>query len=103
LGWDEQVVQAAVSEGRLYGIEISGRLRFPSWQFNLASSGKVLPGLAELLEVIPTWWDWESVAAFMATPQSALMAEGRQTPVAYLRDGGEVNDVTEIVESDEWW
>jgi hypothetical protein len=103
LGWDEEAVTAAVSEGRLYGVEISGRLRFPSWQFNLGSPDKLLPGLAEVIKVVTPRWGWHSVAGFMATPQEDLVAKGRKTPVAFLRDGGDVSEVRAIVESDDWW
>jgi hypothetical protein len=30
------------------------------------------------------------------------VAEGRKTPVEWLRDGGDINDVREIVKSEEW-
>ena len=99
---DEEAARTAVSEGGLYAIEISGRLRFPVWQFSLGSPGKVLPGLAEVIEVVTPRWDWHSVAGFMATPQSSLVAVGRKTPVEWLRDGGDVNDVIEIVEDSDW-
>ncbi|MFF1633465.1 hypothetical protein [Leifsonia sp. NPDC058248] len=103
LNLDEEAVRTAVSEGRLYAIEISGRLRFPAWQFNVGSPEKLIPGLADVISVVTPRWDWQSVAGFMATPQSDLFAEGRQTPVEWLRDGGDVNDIREIVESDDWW
>jgi hypothetical protein len=103
LGWDEEAVQAAVHEGRLYAVEISGRLRFPVWQFSLGSPGKLLRGLAEIIEVVMPRWGWTSVAGFMATPQLSLVAEGPKTPVAWLRDGGDVDAVRQIVESDDWW
>jgi len=103
LKWDEEAVRAAVSEGRLYAIEISGRLRFPVWQFSLESPGKLLPGLAEVIQVVTPRWGWTSVAGFMATAQSSLVATGRKTPVAWLRDGGDVDTVRQIVESDDWW
>ncbi|SFN43381.1 hypothetical protein [Mycetocola miduiensis] len=103
LGWDEGAVTTAVSEGRLYGVEISGRLRFPSWQFNLGSPDKLLPGLAEVIKVLTPRWGWHSVAGFMSTPQEDLVAKGRKTPAVFLRDGGDVSEVRAIVESDDWW
>ncbi|MEC5151381.1 hypothetical protein [Cryobacterium sp. GrIS_2_6] len=102
LGWDEGRVRAAVTDGHLYAFEISGRLRFPTWQFNVGSPVKLLPGLTEIIEVITPRWSWRSIAGFMATPQSELVAEGRQTPVEWLRDGGNVNDVRDIVEASDW-
>jgi len=103
LDLDDEAVRTAVADGRLYAVEISGRLRFPAWQFNVGSPEKLIPGLTEVIEVVTPRWDWQSVAGFMATPQSALVAEGRKTPVAWLRDGGEVETVKQIVESADWW
>jgi hypothetical protein len=102
LGLDEEAARTAVAEGRLYAIEISGRLRFPAWQVNVGSREKLIPGLAKVIEVVTPRWDWQSVAAFMATPQSSLVAEGRKTPVEWLRDGGDVGAVREIVEANDW-
>jgi len=99
LGWNEEAVLAAVGEGSLYAIEISGRLRFPSWQFIVGSSKKLLPGLTEIIEVVTPQWHWRSVAGFMATPEPSLVAEGQKTPIAWLRDGGDVNDVRAIIEA----
>jgi hypothetical protein len=92
LGWDEKSARAAVSEQRLYAIDIAGRLRFPSWQFNVGSPHKLIPGLSEVIEVVTSRWEWPSVAGFMATPQSSLVAKGRKTPVEWLRDGGDVSE-----------
>ncbi|WP_134569735.1 hypothetical protein [Cryobacterium sp. Sr3] len=103
LGWNDEAVRTAVSEGRLYAIEVSGRFRFPVWQFNVGHPNKLIPGLTEIIQVFTPRWDWHSVAGFMATPQSSLVAEGRQTPVEWLRDGGDVDAVKQIVESDDWW
>ena len=103
LGMDEDAVRAAVSEGRLYGVEISGRLRLPDWQFDVRQPGKVLPHLPSLIESVSQRWKWQSVAAFMSTPQSNLIAEGRKTPAVWLSDGGSVDDVREIVEASDWW
>ena len=102
LDWNEETVRAAVAEGRLYAIEISGRLRFPTWQFSVGSPDKLLPGLTEILQVITPRWTWQSAAGCFATVQSSLVAEGPQTPVQWLRHGGDVHDVIEIVESDDW-
>ena len=103
LGWSEEAVLAAEADGRLYGFEISGRMRFPTWQFNVGSPEKLIPGLSEILDVLDTGWSWRSVAGLMCTPQSSLLAEGRKTPVAWLRDGGDVESVKQIIESSDWW
>ncbi|MDY7541800.1 hypothetical protein [Cryobacterium sp. 5B3] len=103
LDWNEETVRAAVAEGRLYAIEISGRLRFPVWQFSIGSPEKLLPGLTQIIQVITPRWTWQSAAGFFAASQSSLIAKGPQTPVQWLRHGGDVRDVIEIVEADDWW
>lgn len=102
LGWDESDVTDAVADGRLYAIEISGRLRFPAWQFDVGSPSKLLPGLTQIIGLITPRWQWQSAAGFMATPQRDLVARGRKTPIQWLRDGGDVDDVREIVEASDW-
>lgn len=102
LGWNESDVTDAVADGRLYAIEISGRLRFPGWQFDVGSPSKLLPGLTQIIGLITPRWDWQSAAGFMATPQRDLVARGRKTPIQWLRDGGDVDEVREIIEASDW-
>ena len=102
LDLDEEAVRTAVAEGRLYAIKISGQLRFPAWQFNVGSPEKLIPRLTELIAVVSSRWDWQSTAAFLATPQSSLVAEGRKTPIDWLRDGGDIQLIRNIVESNGW-
>ena len=99
LGWSEEAVLIAVAEGRLYAFEVSCRLRFPTWQFNIGSPEKVLPGLTEIIKIVTPRWDAHSVAAFMATPQASLVSVGRKTPIEWLRDGGDIKEVEAIVEA----
>lgn len=99
LHWSDDEITAAVNDGRLYGVEISGQLRFPAWQLSLASPGKLLPGLAEVIAADNLKRSWISLAALMGTPQEDLFGEGHKTPVAWLRDGGDVDRVAEIVMS----
>ena len=72
LSWDEKTVDAAVAEGHLYTINISGRFRVTLWQFNVGHPNKLIAGLTEVVEVVTPRWDWESVAGFMATSQSSV-------------------------------
>lgn len=102
LGWSEGVVRTAAAEGHLYAIEISGRLRFPTWQFQAGSPTKLLPGLTEMIAVISPRWDWRSATGFFNTPQEDLVGEGRKTPTQWLRDGGNVDEVIKIVEASDW-
>ncbi|HEV7949041.1 MAG TPA: hypothetical protein VGP24_04660 [Glaciihabitans sp.] len=103
LDWSEEEVRNAIDDGRLEAIEISDRLRFPTWQFDAASPEKLLPGLTEILAALDPGYRWYSTAALMATPQSALVAEGRKTPAQWLRDGGDVAAVQEILEAGNWF
>lgn len=102
LDWEEAAVRATVAGGRLYAVEISGRLRFPSWQLSVSHEDKLLPGLTELIEVATARWDWQSLTAFMSATQSSLVTAGRQTPAEFLRRGGDVNKVRTIIESSDW-
>ena len=102
LDLDEEAARNAVAEGRLYAIKISGQLRFPAWQLNVGSPEKLIPRLTELIEVVSSRWDWQSTAAFLATPQSSLVAKGRKTPIDWLRDGGDIQLIRDIVESNGW-
>jgi hypothetical protein len=100
LGMAEDEVTGLVKEGRLYAETVCGRLRFPRWQFDVRKPGKVLPHLPEIIQAASSDWQPRSVAAFMATPQENLVAEGRKTPTAWLRDGGDLQDVIELIELD---
>lgn len=102
LGWTEEDVRSAVAEGRLYAVKNAGRLRFPTWQFDAASPAKLLPGLEEVIKALTPRWRHQSVAGFMSTPQDSLMAEGPKTPVQWLRDGGDVSHVIQVVEASGW-
>jgi hypothetical protein len=100
---DEDTVRTAVSEGRLYAVEITGRLRFPIWQLDIRAAGRTIPGLTEIIEAIPPTRSWLRVSAFFATRQSSLVAEGRQTPTQWLSDNHDVEAVIEIITSDGRW
>lgn len=102
LGWDDATVLQAVADHRLYAVEISGRLRFPAWQLSLGSPGKLLPGLTEVIAAISPRWGHASASGFMHTPQEDLVIEGRQTPLEFLRRGGDVAEVVSIVEASDW-
>lgn len=105
LGRPEGAVHTAADAGDLHAVTIAGRLRFPSWQFHLSSPNKLLPGFDRhfLASLVDRWPDWKSCASFMSTPQEDLVAEGRQTPTAWLGEGGDVEDVLEIVEAEDCW
>jgi hypothetical protein len=103
LGMAEGEVVDLLEEGRLYAANVHGRFRFPNWQFDVSKPGKVLPHLPEVIQAARPDWHSQSLAAFMATPQEDLVAEGRKTPTAWLRDGGDVQDVIDLIELDRLW
>lgn len=101
----EADVLAAVAGGSLHAATVAGRLRFPEWQFHLSSGNKLLPGIDRdfLSALLKRWPDWRSIAAFMSTPQQDLVAEGRKTPVAWLRDGEDPEEVLALVDDENQW
>jgi hypothetical protein len=103
LGMAENQVVGLIEEGRLYEATVHGRLRLPHWQFDVSKPGTVLPHLPEAIQAVRPDWRSQSVAACMATPQEDLVAEGRKRPTAWLRDGGDVQDVVDLIELDRLW
>lgn len=99
LHWSDDDVTTAVADGRLYAVEISGRLRFTAWQLSLSSPGKLLPGLAEVIAADNPKRSWIVLAGLMGTPQEDLYDEGHKTPVAWLEGGDDVKRVTDVVMS----
>lgn len=95
----ESAVVDAVRDGRLYVVEISNRLRFPTFQFNIGRPEPLIPHLEELVAAIGNRWHWVSVVSFMQTPQEDLIAVARQTPTAWLADGGHVEAVLKIIQT----
>lgn len=96
---DEGAVREAVEKRQLYAVEIGGRLRFPMFQFSLRSEGRVLPHFAALLPALEARWGWTTISRFFATRQEDLVGKGWKTPASWLEDGGDPNDVLQIVES----
>jgi hypothetical protein len=101
LGWEEELVQIAVAAGQLYGIEVSGRIRLPIWQFNRGSPTSLLDRLPELLRAF-NGRRWSSVVGFMKTEHRDLVARGRRTPGQWLLAGGDIDDVIQIVLMSDW-
>jgi hypothetical protein len=61
LGWSDDAVSTAAEEGRLYAVEIADRLRFPYCPLSVSHNDKLLPGPAELTEVLTPRWSWQGV------------------------------------------
>ena len=96
LEWDEDFVQVAVTAGQLYAVEVSGRLRFPLWQFKAGSPTTLLHRLPELIKAL-NQRQWQSAVGLMRAPHRSLVAKGQRTPSQWLRDGGDIDDVIRIV------
>lgn len=101
LDLSDDELEQLVSTGRIYAVDIAGKRRFPAWQFSLSSPGKLLPHLAEIIALVAAN-RWLSVAGLMSTPQSEMVAEGKQTPVQWFRDGGGIDALAEILEAERW-
>lgn len=101
LEWEEKLVQIAVASGQLYGVEVSGRLRLPIWQFKRGSPTTLLDRLPELIRALDGR-RWSSVVGFMKTEHPNLLAMGRRTPGQWLRDGGDIDDVIRIIVMSDW-
>jgi hypothetical protein len=102
LGLDEAQLRAEIAAGRLHAVEISDRLRFPTWQFSIGHAQRLIPGLQEILAAVPSDWSWISLAALMATPQQDLVGEDRMTPAEWLRHGFSSARVVALLESQVW-
>ncbi|EHR62266.1 MerR family transcriptional regulator [Saccharomonospora cyanea] len=94
LGVDDSRIRHRLKEGRLTGWKAPG-WRLPAWQFT--PSG-VLPGLDVVLRAVPADQPALVVAAFMSTPQTDLVINGRPaTPRQWLLAGGDPEPVAELV------
>ena len=96
LEWDEDFIQVAVTAGQLYAVEVSGRLRFPLWQFDAGSPVTLLHRLPELIKAL-NQRQWQSAVGLMRTPHRSLVAKVQTTPTQWLRNGGDIDDVIRIV------
>jgi hypothetical protein len=90
----------AVRARELLSLKVAGRLRFPRWQFVTSPEGRLLPGLEVLIPEAPPYGilSW---AAFMHSPMEELSGFGPQTPIQWLREGGDVEAVLEILRDEE--
>ncbi|WP_007025356.1 MerR family transcriptional regulator [Saccharomonospora iraqiensis] len=94
LGVDDSRVRHRLKEHRLTGWKSQGGWRLPAWQF---TADGVLPGLDTVLRAVPGDQPALVVAAFMSTPQSDLVINGRQaTPRQWLLAGGDPEPVAAL-------
>lgn len=99
LGVSNPDVLGAVAQGQLYAVSVADSLRFPVFQFDVGQPERVIPNLPELIATVGGRWSWLSTVAFMETRQQSLVAVAKQTPRAWLLDGGSFDDVKHIIES----
>ncbi len=101
---DEELIRRVASR-HLIPIKLNGELRFPEWQFDPRNPPmktiRDLPDIFESLEADGA--GWQSDAAFMATPQDSLRAAVATTPSQWLRTGGAVSAVLNLIDSRDAW
>lgn len=97
----EDIVEAA-ERGELLIVDIGGERRVPTWQFTTRPVGHLLPHLDELLPALSARWDPLAIGRFFSTRQEDLFDEGMKAPAAWLEDGGDVQDLLEIVEGGQY-
>jgi hypothetical protein len=95
------IVEAA-ERGELLIVDIGGERRVPTWQFTTRPVGHLLPHLDELLPALLERWEPFSIGRFFATRQANLIDEGMKTPAAWLEDGGDAQNVLDIVEGGQY-
>lgn len=84
LGISRSRLSHRLGEGTMWAVTISGRRRLPRWQ--VTPDGALLPGLAAIVEVIPTALHPLAVEAFMTTPRPDF---DDLSPVDWLVSGGD--------------
>lgn len=101
---DEELVRRVASR-HLVPIKVNGDLRFPDWQFDPRNPPmKTIRDLPEIFESLEAnGAGWQSDAALMATPQDSLRAAIATTPSQWLRAGGAVSAVLNLIESRDTW
>lgn len=93
---DSSRIRQRLRERSLYGIEYDGERRLPLFQFK---GGKVIPGLAEVLAVLPGQLSPLDVAEWFLSPDPDLEIEERDEPVSprdWLLGGRPVERVVEL-------
>ena len=99
VGIDVSRVRHRQAAGGLYAFIIGGKRRYPLWQFTGDVMQPVLPGLEALISAIPEDMQPGSARGFMGTRQAALSLDGIPlTPGEWLRQGGDPQPVTDILD-----
>lgn len=100
LNIDNAAVAQLEAKGELCAFRSGSLLRFPTWQLveGDRADQRTVPGLTNLVAAIPRSMHPASVLGFMHSPQDDLRVHGhRVTPLRWLKDGGDVQNVVEIL------
>lgn len=100
LGIEESSVRHRKDKGLLYSFKTDQSLRYPTWQFVESDDPKrrTLPNLSALVKAIPDTMHPASVLGFMTTPQDDLLVDDEAvTPVEWLKGGGDVQEVVDLL------
>lgn len=88
LGVDPSRVRHMAADGALYVLRVGRQNRYPRWQFG--PDGRPIPGLREVLDLLPADLHPLSVEGFMRTPQPEYELNGHATSaVEWLSAGGD--------------
>ena len=93
---DPSRIRQRLRERSLYGVAYDGEKRLPRFQFERR---KVIPGLADVLAVLPTRLSPLDVAEWFLSPNPDLELEGRAAPVSpreWLLSGKPVESVVAL-------
>jgi len=100
LGIDVSQVRDRQVQANLYSFTAGGRCRYSTWQFTSDLAQPLLPGLAHLVRGLPNDMHPASVQGFMTTQQEDLIVNGeRTTPVDWLMQGGDPQELVSILDS----
>ncbi len=97
LGVSRSRISHRLRDQSLYAFTIQGRRYLPRWQFREGPGGvvtEVIPGLAQIVPVIPRDLHPLALQAFMTEPLQDL---GDQSPVDYLCSYGVVEVVADVL------
>lgn len=100
LGIEESSVRHRKDKGLLYSFKTDQALHYSTWQFvdNDDPKRRTLPGLSAVVKAIPDTMHPASVLGFMTTPQSDLLVDDEAvTPVEWLKGGGDVQEVVDLL------
>lgn len=91
-------VRRAVREGALFSVKTSpaGHHLFPRWQFPY---GRALPGLNAVISALPRSYHPLEIEEFMTEESEALRG---MSPVTWLAEGGNVDEVVTLAEEMAW-